>query len=159
MHGKTGSHRTPQHFLHHLLDVLSPDENATAGSYRELAISVLDDLKHRGRLPIFTVGTGLYLRALLEGLAELPERSEEIRTRLRATAEENPLGHLHRILRRLDPEAARKIASGDEQKLIRAIEIICPCWPSVTLSEVHWRWPPLPLTGWRILKIGLALGS
>jgi len=67
---------------HHLIDVLSPSEEATAGGYRQRALGILDDLRRRKRLPVFTVGTGLYLRALLEGLADAPQRSEELRERL-----------------------------------------------------------------------------
>lgn len=137
---------------HHLLDVLDPTEPSTAGGYRERALAVLADLRGRNKLPILTVGTGLYLRALLEGLADLPERSEDIRQRLRASAAENGSGHLHRMLEHLDPAAARQIATADEQKLIRAIEI---CLLSgKPLTEVH-RAGRTPLTGWRILKIGL----
>src|SRR6266478_5773958 len=71
---------------HHLLDILDPAEESTAGGYRERALKVLHDLRTRSRLPIFTAGTGLYLRAVLEGLADLPLRSEELRERLRASA-------------------------------------------------------------------------
>jgi tRNA dimethylallyltransferase len=138
---------------HHLVDVLAPEEPATAGGYRHKAIAVLDALRQRGRLPILTVGTGLYLRALLEGLADVPQRSEELRERLRASAEEHAPGHLHRVLVRLDPEAARKIAPGDAQKLIRAIEVCLLA--RRPLSEVH-RSGRAPLEGWRALKIGLA---
>ena len=67
---------------HHLIDVLDAREEATAGGYRERAMAVLADLRERRKLPIFTVGTGLYLRVLLEGLADLPERSEDLRERL-----------------------------------------------------------------------------
>jgi tRNA dimethylallyltransferase len=137
---------------HHLIDVLELDETSTAGTYRELAIAALDDLRRRGRIPILTVGTGLYLRALLEGLADLPQRSEELRDRLRASREAHPAGYLHRVLQRLDPEAARKIAAADEQKLIRAIEICLMA--RRPLSEVH-RSGRVPLHGWRALKIGL----
>src|SRR6202048_248192 len=105
---------------HHLIDVLAPIEEATAGGYRQMALVVLNDLRLRGKLPIVTVGTGLYLRALLEGLAEAPQRSKELRERLRASAEERAPHYLHRLLKRLDPEAAGKIAPPDEQKLIRA---------------------------------------
>ena len=68
---------------HHLIDVLRPKEEATAGGYRQLALAVLHNLRMRRKLPIFTVGTGLYFRVLLEGLAEVPPRSEELRARLR----------------------------------------------------------------------------
>jgi len=138
---------------HHLIDVLGPSEIATAGGYRQMAGALLNELRRRGRLPIFTVGTGLYLRALLEGLADVPQRSEDLRKRLRTTAAEHPAGHLHRVLSRLDPETARKISFADEQKLIRTIEV---CLLSKKpLSEVH-RSGRAPLQGWRALKIGLA---
>ena len=137
---------------HHLMDVLSPQEEATAGGYRQLALSVLDGLRQRKRLPIFTAGTGLYLRALLEGLADVPQRSEELRERLRASMGEHPPGHLHRILKRLDPEAARKIAPADEQKLIRVVEVCVLTRKPV--SEVL-RAGRTPLEAWHVVKVGL----
>ena len=137
---------------HHLIDVLAPTMTATAGGYRELALQTLEDLRRRERLPVFTVGTGLYLRALLEGLADVPQRSEILRERLRASIEEHPPGHLHHVLKRLDPEAAGKIAPADEQKLIRAVEVCVLARKPI--SEVH-RTGRVPLEGWRVLKIGL----
>ena len=140
---------------HHLLDILDPAEESTAGGYRERALKVLDDLRARSRMPIFTVGTGLYLRALFEGLADLPLRSEETRDRLRASALERGPGHLHEMLERLDSNAAAQIAPADEQKLIRAIEICLLTKKSLT--EVH-KSGRTPLTGWRIFKMGLQPG-
>ncbi len=137
---------------HLLIDVLAPTMTATAGGYRELALQTLEDLRRRERLPVFTVGTGLYLRALLEGLADVPQRSEKLRERLRASIEEHPAGHLHHVLKRLDPEAAGKIAPADEQKLIRAVEVCVLARKPI--SEVH-RTGRVPLEGWRVLKIGL----
>lgn len=137
---------------HHLIDVLDPSEASTAGGYRELAVAVLDDLRNRNQLPVFTVGTGLYLRALLEGISDLPQRSEELRERLRAIAAEHGRQHLHAILRRLDASAAGKIASADEQKLIRAIEVCLVA--RRPLSRIHEE-GRAPLTGWQVLKIGL----
>ena len=137
---------------HHLLDILDARESSTAGDYRERALVVLADLRTRNRLPILTVGTGLYLRALLEGLADLPQRSEELRLRLRASAAEHGPGHLHRLLQHLDPQAAQQIAAPDEQKLIRAIEICMLSGKSLT--QVH-QTGRTPLVGWRVLKIGL----
>jgi tRNA dimethylallyltransferase len=137
---------------HHLMDVLGPKDEATAGGYRQLALRILGNLRQRERLPVFTVGTGLYLRALLEGLADVPQRSEELRERLRASAEERPPGHLHRILKRLDPEAAGKIAPADEQKLIRTVEVCL--LTKQPISEVH-RTGRVALEGWCVLKIGL----
>ncbi len=137
---------------HHLLDVYSHSETSTAGEYRRLAIGILEDLRRRGRLPIFTAGTGLYLRVLLEGLAEAPVRSEDLRERLRASAADRPPGYLHRVLRRLDPSAAARIAPGDEQKLIRSVEVCL--LTRKPLSEIH-RGGRVLLEGWRAVKIGL----
>ena len=141
-----------QEVIHHLIDVLDPSEAATAGGYRDLALAVFADLRKRERLPILAVGTGLYMRALLEGLADLPLRSEELRDRLRASAGKRGASHLHGVLRRLDPEAAGKIAPTDEQKLIRAIEVCV--LTRRPISEVH-RAGRKPLQGWRTVKIGL----
>jgi tRNA dimethylallyltransferase len=141
-----------QGLVHHLIDVLDASEAATAGGYRDLALGVLADMRKRGRLPILTVGTGLYMRALLEGLADLPLRSEELRERLRASSRKRGAMHLHGVLRRMDAEAAAKIAPTDEQKLIRAIEVCI--LTRKPISEVH-RAGRSPLQGWRTLKIGL----
>ena len=112
----------------------------------------LADLRKRQRLPIVTVGTGLYLRALLEGLADLPLRSEKLRARLRESSRKRGPTHLHSVLHRMDPEAARKIAPTDAQKLIRAIEVCI--LTRKPISEVH-RSGRNPLQGWHALKIGL----
>src|SRR2546421_5248188 len=137
---------------HHLVDVLGPNDDATAGGYRQMALQILQDLRTRKRLPVFTVGTGLYLRALLEGLADVPQRSEELRERLRASVDEHPPGHLHRVLQRLDPEAARKIAPADEQKLIRAVEVCVLARKPISAVHSTGR---VPLEGWHGLKVGL----
>jgi tRNA dimethylallyltransferase len=141
-----------QGILHHLIDVLDASQHATAGGYRDMALQVLGDLRRRNRLPIFTVGTGLYLRALLEGLADIPQRCEEVRARLRKSAELHQPGHLHRMLQRLDPESAARIAAADEQKLIRAVEV---CLLSKKpISELH-RAGRAPLVGWKPLQLAL----
>ncbi len=140
---------------HHMMDLLDPSEETTAGGYRERAIRVLDDLRVRQRLPILTAGTGLYLHVLLAGVANVPQRSESLRERLRTSAAEHAAGHLHRILRRLDPISAEKIAAADEQKLIRAIEVCLLA--KKPMSEVQ-RSGRTPLPGWRAVRIGLQPG-
>jgi tRNA dimethylallyltransferase len=141
-----------QGIAHHLTDLCEPQEVFTAGDYRQRAIAVLDDLRQRGKLPILTVGTGLYLRALLEGLADAPTRSEELRERLRDRAAQRGSPYLHRLLARLDAEAAARIAPQDEPKLIRANEVCILA--KKPISEVH-RAGRAPLEGWTPLKIGL----
>jgi len=138
---------------HHLLDLVEPSELFTAGEYRRRAEIVLADLRERERLPILTVGTGLYLRALLEGLADAPERSAELRARLEARAAARGAEYLHKVLARLDPEAARRIAARDRQKIVRAIEICVLAGKTVT--EVH-RAGRDPLIGFAPIRIGLA---
>jgi tRNA dimethylallyltransferase len=137
---------------HHLTDLCEPDEVFTAGEYRRRALEVLEDLKRRGKTPVLTAGTGLYLRALLQGLAAAPERSEELRERLRAAAAEHGREHIHGLLKELDPEAAEKIAPRDVQKAIRAVEIRMLARKAV--GDVH-RSGRDPLRGFAVTKIGL----
>ena len=137
---------------HHLLDLLAPDQVFTAGDYARAARRVLDDIKQRGRLPIVVGGTGLYLRALLEGLFSGPPRSEELRERLRARAGARGPAYLHRILRRLDAAAAVSIHPNDEPKVIRAVEV---CLLARQRMSELWKRGRDPLTGFRILRLGL----
>jgi tRNA dimethylallyltransferase len=137
---------------HHLLDCVDPTGYITAGEYARLARQVLAEIRSRQNLPIVAGGTGLYLRALLDGLFPGPKRSEELRERLRRRAEQNGADYLHRVLRRLDPNAAAKIHANDIPKLIRAIEI---CLASRQRMTEMWKQGRDPLTGFRILRLGL----
>jgi len=103
-------------------------------------------------LPIVSGGTGLYLRALVEGLFPGPQRSEELRNKLRDRAEKHGTEHLHRILRRLDSSAANRIHANDLPKVIRAIEV---CMASRRPMTELWRQGREPLHGFRILRLGL----
>ena len=138
---------------HHLLDCVAPTSHITAGEYARQARQVLEEIKARGHLAIVVGGTGLYLRALLEGLFPGPQRSEELRQRLRERAERRGSVYLHRILRRLDHAAAEKIHANDTPKLIRAIEVCLASRQKMTeLWQQHGR---DPLHGFRILRLGL----
>ena len=134
---------------HHLIDVAEPEESFTAGEYARRARAVIAEITGRRKLPIVVGGTGLYLRALLEGLFPGPQRSEELRERLRRRDSR----HLHRVLTRLDSEAATAIHPNDAPKLIRAIEV---CLASRSkMSELWQQRGRDPLVGYRILRIGL----
>lgn len=137
---------------HHLIDLVEPGEVFTAGDYRRRAIEVLAELNARHKVPILTAGTGLYLRALLEGLADAPTRSEDLRQRLRNRAARHGAEYLHRLLARLDRETASRIAPRDTQKIIRAIEIRMLAGKAV--ADVH-REGRTSLQGYDIRKIGL----
>jgi len=135
---------------HHLIDTAEPDRPFTAGEYSRRARAALREIAGRGHLPIVTGGTGLYLRALTEGLFAGPERQEDMRERLRASSERRGSAWLHRLLRRLDPASAARIHANDAPKLIRAIEVSLA--GRKPMSEQLAR---DPLTGFRLLRIGL----
>lgn len=137
---------------HHLFDTVDPGSYTTAGEYARQAREVLKEISSRGALPIVVGGTGLYMRALLDGLFAGPERSEELRQRLRERAAEKNSQHLHKILMRLDPTAAQKIHPNDTPKLIRAIEV---CLASRRPMSEQWQEGREPLSGFRILRLGL----
>jgi tRNA dimethylallyltransferase len=134
---------------HHLIDVVSPDAWFTAGDYARQARAAAAAITARGRLPIVCGGTGLYLRAMLEGLFDGPERDEDLRQRLRSR--QRPAS-LWRLLRRLDPESALRIHANDEPKLIRAIEVCASASRPMSQLLIHGR---DPIQGYRILRIGL----
>jgi tRNA dimethylallyltransferase len=138
---------------HHLLDCVAPDEHITAGEYARQARPVLEEINSRGHLPVVVGGTGLYLRALLEGLFPGPQRSEALRKRLREQARVRGSGYLHGVLTRLDATAAGKIHANDNPKLIRAIEV---CLTSrAKMTELWQQQGRDPLSGFHILRIGL----
>jgi tRNA dimethylallyltransferase len=137
---------------HHLLDIVEPSGFITAGEYARQAREVLQQIKARGALAIVTGGTGLYLRALLEGLFTGPQRSEELRERLRERADEKGAPYLHRILSRLDSAAAAHIHANDLPKILRAIEV---CLASRTKMSELWKQGRDPLRGFRIVRLGL----
>ena len=141
---------------HHLLDCVDPLTDLSAGEYARQARQVLDEISKRGRLPIVSGGTGLYLRALLEGLFPGPQRSEDLRHKLRQRAQKRGTEHLHRMLRRLDPSAARRIHAHDVPKVIRAIEVcLASRRPSRRTMTELWQQGREPLRGFRILRLGL----
>ena len=137
---------------HHLFDTIDPNSYTTAGEYARQARAQVREIAQRGALPIVVGGTGLYLKALLDGLFPGPERSEELRQRLRSRADQRGSPYLLRILRRLDPAVAEKIHANDVPKLIRAIEV---CLSVQRPISEQWQHGRDPLAGFRILRIGL----
>jgi tRNA dimethylallyltransferase len=136
---------------HHLIDIADPDEVFTAGEYARRARAAIGGISSRGKLPLVAGGTGFYLRALLDGLFEGPERDEDLRARL-ALRERRRSGSLHRILRRLDSAAARAIHPRDVPKVTRALEI---CLLTRRRASDLFRAGRDALRGYRTLKIGL----
>jgi len=137
---------------HHLIDVAAPTEQVTAGDYSRLARKAIQEIQLRHRLPMVAGGTGLYLRALLEGLFAGPPRSEELRARLRDRVAERGAEYLHKLLERVDPAAAHEIHMNDVAKVVRALEVSLSSRRPMT--EL-WRQGRDPLRGFRILRVGL----
>ena len=137
---------------HHLLDLIEPTDYTTAGEYARRARNVVNDIRDRNQLSIVVGGTGLYLRALLEGLFPGPERSEKLRQRLRERVQEKDSRYLHRILMRVDKAAAAKVHGNDVPKLIRAIEVCLSARRPIT---EQWKLGHEALQGFRIFRIGL----
>lgn len=136
---------------HHLIDLAGPEELFTAGDYTERARAMLREIRARHRTPIVVGGTGFYLRALLEGLFAGPSRSAFVRERLERREEKRPAS-LHRILARLDPQAACRIHPNDKNKIIRALEIRLLEGKPVSELFLQGR---NPLTGFFPVKLGL----
>ncbi len=146
---------------HHLIDVVDPDEPFTAGAYSRAARAALRAIAARGRVPIVTGGTGLYLRALTEGLFAGPARQAALRARLKRSAERHGADRhgaswLHRVLARLDAARAAQIHANDAAKLVRAIEVCLAARRPMSEVMAAAATKNDPLTGFRLLRIGLA---
>ena len=109
--------------VHHLIDIVDPDEPFSAGRFKSLAGAVIGRLHREGRVPIVVGGTGLYLKLLLHGLWEGPEADWPLRERLYEAEHREGGGYLHQRLKEIDPDSARAIKPQDRSKLVRAIEV------------------------------------
>jgi tRNA dimethylallyltransferase len=137
---------------HHCLDIYWPNEACTAGDYARHARAVIANIRDRGKIPIVAGGTGLYLRALLQGLAPAPPRDEAMRQRLRDRAAIQKTGYLKRLLQRIDPRAAESIHANDTPKLIRSIEVTLAARQP---QSEQWKAGREALTGYNVLQLGL----
>ena len=108
---------------HHLIDILDPHESYSAGEFARRAEEAIAEIQGRGRAPIVVGGSGLYLRALFEGMSPIPPSDPEVRRELRERLEREGLGALREELRRLDPETAGRLTAGDTQRILRALEV------------------------------------
>jgi tRNA dimethylallyltransferase len=140
----------------HCLDLYWPNEECTAGDYARHARAAIASIRERGKTPIIAGGTGLYLRAVLQGLAPAPQRDEALRDRLRTRSRQKSPAWLHRILTRLDPKAAAQIHPNDTPKIIRSIEVtLAGRAPQTT----QWQSGREPLTGYNVTQFVLGPSS
>ncbi len=138
---------------HHLYDLLEPDEVYSAGRYMIEARQVCSAIASRGGVPVVVGGTGLYFRALLEGVFEGPGRSETLRARLNRIADRKGTAWLHRILQRRDPTAAAKIQPADRIRIVRALEVYLATGQPITSLQPRRE----PLQGFQVVSLGLNL--
>ena len=108
---------------HHLIDFVSPEVNYTAGEWAREAALKIEEIERRGRIPLLVGGTGFYLRALRQPLFPSPPTDESLRQRLTRTREKRGAEHLHRLLNRIDPNAARQLYPRDWPRVQRALEV------------------------------------
>jgi tRNA dimethylallyltransferase len=154
------SHEERVFVPHHMIDIAQPDEPCTAGDYSRQAREALRGITDRGHLSIVAGGTGLYLRALIDGLFPAPPQQPGLRERLRERATRRGPDHLHRLLRRLDPAAAAAIHANDVPKVVRAIEVsLAARQPESGRAHVpmtvQWQQGRDTLSGYRILRLCL----
>ena len=108
---------------HHLIDIADPTEVYTAAQFARDAAAAIRDIHARGKLPILVGGTGFYYRALTRGLFPGPGADEALRARLDRIATKRGVECLHRMLQRVDPDAAARIMPRDRKRLVRALEV------------------------------------
>ena len=139
---------------HHLIDIVGPEVQFTAADFVREALAAARAIAGRGRLPIVAGGTGLYIKALCDGLFPGPGRDPALRADLEAEAREKGLEALFRRLEAIDPEYAAKIRGRDRVRIIRALEV-----HAVTgrpISE-HFRSTESPVKGRTVIRLGLRL--
>lgn len=139
---------------HDLVDIREPHEPYSAAEFASDALRAMRQLEAQGRIPLLVGGTGLYFRALFEGLAEMPESDPAWRASLVAEMQERGLPGLHAELARVDPVAAARIHATDPQRILRALEV----WRRTGIPITEWqaraqRGPAFPF---RVLKLVLA---
>jgi tRNA dimethylallyltransferase len=108
---------------HHLIDFVPPEINYTAGQWAREAANTIDDIESRGRVPLLVGGTGFYLRALRQPFFVSPPTDEALRERLTRIREQHGPEHLHRLLNRIDPTAAKQLFPRDWPRVQRALEV------------------------------------
>lgn len=121
---------------HHLIDIISPSREYNAALFRKSCLKIIKALHKRGKLPLIVCGTGLYLRALLDGLFRGPGRSAQLRRKLYQQAQRYGAGYLYKKLRGVDPQAAKHIHPHDLRRIVRALEVYrCTGIPISQLKE------------------------
>jgi tRNA dimethylallyltransferase len=139
---------------HHLIDLISPDKRFTAADYGKKAREIIREIVERKRYPIAVGGSGLYLKALIEGFFEGPKANGKIRERLEREAQRFGEPHLFNRLKEVDPEAAERIHPNDSVRIIRALEVYELTGKPISTWQQEGKYDPFPMS---FIKIGLHL--
>jgi len=115
---------TLERFPHHLIDLITPAERYSAAQFRADALRVMAEITARGKVPLLVGGTMLYFKALVEGLADMPQADPELRAAIDAEAAAHGWPALHAELARGDPQTAARLAPNDAQRIQRALEVL-----------------------------------
>ena len=142
-----------QGVLHHLIDIVDPTENFTAGDWARLAAKTIQEIESRERTAILVGGTGFYLRALVKPLFDGPKTDLKLRERLVRSKDRRGAEHLHRMLTRLDPRAATSISPRDWSRTMRALEFYFQTGRRISESQPEM--PPAPELASRFRVIAL----
>jgi tRNA dimethylallyltransferase len=138
---------------HHLIDIVEPTENFTAGDYARVAERTIEEIESRNHTAIFAGGTGFYLRALVKPLFEGPKTDLKIRQRLVSLRDKRGPQHLHRLLERVDPRTATRISSKDWSRTMRALEVYFQTGRRI--SELQPEMPAAPELASRVRVVAL----
>jgi len=141
---------------HHLIDIIEPEEQFSAADFARLAVEAAEGIISRHRLPIVVGGTGLYHKALVEGLFPGPGRDPELRKRLRQEAERAGLLFLYDKLKEVDPDYAARISPADSIRIIRALEVYYLTGEPLSRQFLRTR-SPAGEKGFHLVQIGLKL--
>lgn len=141
-----------QRVRHHLIDVVNPDEEFNAALFRRLATNAIEEIHERWRQAFVCGGTGLYLRALTQGLFEGPGQDPAIRGALESEIEEHGLALVYRRLEHIDPTVGSAIHPNDRQRIIRALEVFQITGKPISVWQNQHSFQENPFT---MLKIGL----
>jgi len=112
-----------QEVKHHLIDIINPNEPFSAGKFVVEAQKIIDEMHSQNKLPIVCGGTGLYIKSLINGIANIPDIDPELKIDLQNLAEEKGNIFIHNKLMQVDPIAAEKIEVNDLKKALRALEV------------------------------------
>lgn len=142
---------TQARYPHALIDIRDPAQPYSAADFAADAVPVMKAISARGNIPLLVGGTGLYFRALQQGLSDLPEADPDVRARLAAEADQAGWTAMHQRLVRLDPIAGGRIKPGDAQRIQRALEVIELTGRTLSEQQQSARSP----FDWRVLKLAL----